>query len=62
MKATFVALLLALAFAPAADAYRLEGGRWPTTTITYYNEVPAYTWAVDTAAYAGTRAAPVCSS
>jgi hypothetical protein len=52
MKAILVALLLALAFAPAADAYRLEGGRWPTTTITYYNEVPAYTWAADTAAFA----------
>src|SRR2546423_14835601 len=52
MKATFAALLLALAFSPAADAYRLEGGRWPTTTITYYNEVPAYAWAVNTAAYA----------
>src|SRR5438045_9082304 len=52
MKAMLVALLLALTLAPVADAYRLEGGRWPTTTITYYNEVPAYTWAVDTAAYA----------
>jgi hypothetical protein len=52
MKAILVALLLALALAPAADAYRLEGGRWPTTTITYYNEVPGYTWAVDSAAFA----------
>src|SRR5438045_7910128 len=52
MKAMLVALLLALTLAPVADAYRLEGGRWPTTTITYYNEVPAYSWAVDTAAYA----------
>jgi hypothetical protein len=46
------AALVAAACAPAADAFRLEGGRWPTTTITYYNEVPAYSWAVDTAAYA----------
>jgi hypothetical protein len=32
---------------PSAGAYR---SRAPlaTTTITYYNEVPAYTWAVDT--------------
>ena len=52
MKPILVALLLALALAPAAEAYHLEGGRWPTTTITYYNEVPAYAWAVDTAAYA----------
>src|SRR5919204_443613 len=41
-----------LTLAPSAAAYRLEGGRWPATTITYYNEVPAYQWAVDTAAYA----------
>jgi hypothetical protein len=46
------ATLLALVPAAGADAYRLEGGRWPTATITYYNEVPAYSWAVDTAAYA----------
>ena len=52
MRATLVALLLAVVFVPAAGAYRLEGGRWPTTTIRYYNEVPAYTWAVDTAAFA----------
>ena len=52
MKAILAALLLALTLAPAADAYRLEGGRWPTTTISYYNEVPAYAWAVDTAAFA----------
>ena len=44
--------LVAVTFLPAADAYRLEGGRWPTARITYYNEVPAYSWAVDTAAYA----------
>ena len=25
---------------------------WPTSTITYYNEIPAYAWAVDSAAYA----------
>jgi matrixin len=52
MRATLVALLLAVVFVPAAGAYRLEGGRWPTTTIRYYNEVPAYTWAVDSAAFA----------
>ena len=52
MKATLAAFLLALTLVPTAGAYRFEGGRWPTTTITYYNEVPAYTWAVDTAAYA----------
>ena len=52
MKATLAALLLAVTLVPAADAYQLQGGRWPTTTITYYNEVPAYTWSVDTAAYA----------
>ena len=46
------AALVAMAAAPAGDAFQLEGGRWPTTTITYYNEVPAYAWAVDTAAYA----------
>jgi hypothetical protein len=43
---------VAVTVLPAADAYRLEGGRWPTATITYYNEVPAHSWAVDTAAYA----------
>jgi Matrixin len=52
MRATLAALLLALVLVPAAGAYRLEGGRWPTTTIRYYNEVPAYTWAADTAAFA----------
>jgi len=52
MKATFAALLLALMLAPSAAAYRLEGGRWTKATITYYNEVPAYAWSVDTAAYA----------
>jgi hypothetical protein len=46
------ALLCALIPAAGAHAYELEGGRWPTATITYYNEVPAYSWAVDTAAYA----------
>jgi Matrixin len=52
MKATLAALLLALVLAPSAGAYHLEGGRWAKTTITYYNEVPAYSWSVDTAAYA----------
>jgi Matrixin len=52
MRATLAALLLALVLVPTAGAYRLEGGRWPTSAIRYYNEVPAYTWSVDTAAYA----------
>jgi matrixin len=46
------AALVALLWAACADAYRLEGGRWPTRTITYYTETPAYAWSVDTAAYA----------
>jgi hypothetical protein len=45
------ATIVAAVATPSADSFRLEGGRWPTTTITYYNEVPAYSWAVDTAAY-----------
>jgi hypothetical protein len=52
MRTTLAAFLLALVLVPSANAYRLEGGRWPTTTIRYYNEVPAYDWAVDTAAFA----------
>jgi hypothetical protein len=51
MRTTLAALLLALVLVPNAGAYHLEGGRWPTSTIRYYNEVPAYAWAVDTAAY-----------
>ena len=52
-----LAAILGAAFVAAsctsgAGAYRLEGGRWSTATIPYYNEVPAYAWAVDTAAYA----------
>jgi matrixin len=50
--ATLGAALFAITFVPGSNAYRIEGGRWPTATITYYNEVPAYSWAVDTAAYA----------
>ena len=46
------AALVAASVVPGSSAFRLEGGRWPTSTITYYNEVPAYSWAVDTAAYA----------
>lgn len=45
------ATLVAFVFPAASGAFRLEGGRWPTSVITYYNEVPAYNWAVDTAAY-----------
>jgi Matrixin len=52
MRTTLAACLLALILVPGAGAYRLEGGRWPANTIRYYNEVPAYAWAVDTAAYA----------
>jgi hypothetical protein len=52
MKATLAVILLALVLAPSAGAYHLEGGRWAKSTITYYNEVPAYSWSVDTAAYA----------
>jgi hypothetical protein len=52
MRVTLAAFLLALVLVPSAGAYRLEGGRWPANRIRYYNEVPAYTWAVDTAAYA----------
>ena len=52
MRATLAVLLGALVFVPTAGAYRLLGARWQTKTITYYNEVPAYTWAVDSAAYA----------
>ena len=44
--------VLAVSFVPTAGAYKFEGGRWPTSTITYYNEVPAYSWALDTAAFA----------
>jgi hypothetical protein len=56
MKVRLAAILgaafVAATAIPSADAYRLEGGRWPSATITYYNEVPAYSWAVDAAAYA----------
>jgi hypothetical protein len=47
-----VAMLVAVGVPSSAGAFRLEGGRWPTRTITYYNEIPAYAWAVDSAAYA----------
>jgi len=50
--ATLVVTLVAIAIPSPAGAYHLEGGRWPTATITYYNEIPAYAWAVDSAAYA----------
>jgi hypothetical protein len=50
--ATLVVTLVAIAIPSPAGAYRLEGGRWPTATITYFNEIPAYGWAVDSAAYA----------
>jgi Matrixin len=44
--------LIACALPSTTSAYQLEGGRWRTTTIAYYNEIPTYNWAVDTAAYA----------
>ena len=52
LAALLGATLVAAVAVPSAGSFRLEGGRWQTTTITYYNEVPAYSWAVDTAAYA----------
>jgi hypothetical protein len=52
LAALFCASLIAVAIVPSAATYRLEGGRWPSATITYYNEIPAYSWAVDTAAHA----------
>jgi hypothetical protein len=56
MKVRLAAILcvavVAGALPSAGAAFRFEGGRWPTGTITYYNEVPAYNWAVDTAAFA----------
>jgi hypothetical protein len=52
LAAVLGAAAVAATAVPSAGAYRLEGGRWPTRTITYYNEVPAYSWAVDSAAYA----------
>jgi hypothetical protein len=52
-KLGVIAALVALALPCArADAFRLEGGRWSTPTITYYTETPAYSWSVDAAAYA----------
>ena len=52
IAATIGAALVAITVVPGSKAFQLEGGRWPTSTITYYNEVPAYSWAVDNAAYA----------
>jgi hypothetical protein len=51
-EATLIVMLVAIALPSPAGAYQLEGGRWPKATITYFNEVPAYAWAVDSAAYA----------
>jgi hypothetical protein len=47
-----LSLVTGVALAGPADAYRLEGARWHTHTISYYTEVPAYRWSVDSAAYA----------
>jgi hypothetical protein len=52
VAASIVAAVAAFTVVPGSSAFQLEGGRWPTSIITYYNEVPAYSWAVDTAAYA----------
>jgi hypothetical protein len=52
-KLLIVVGLLALALpSGSAEAFRLEGGRWSSRTITYYTETRAYAWSVDTAAYA----------
>lgn len=52
LATTLALALLGIAIPSSAGAYRLEGARWPTATITYYNEIPAYAWSVDSAAYA----------
>lgn len=52
MRLAVLALALFLLCGSSASAYQLEGGRWQTRTISYYNEVPAYAWSVDAAAYA----------
>ena len=44
-------LIVAVLGTGQADAYRFEGVKWPTHTITYFTETPAYAWPVDTAAY-----------
>jgi hypothetical protein len=53
MKKLLLVIAVALVTLPsAASAYRFEGGRWPTSTIGYYNESPTAAWSVDTAAQA----------
>jgi hypothetical protein len=52
LRALVVSAVVAVLLAAPADAYRFEGGRWPTNVITYYTETSAYAWSVDTAAYA----------
>jgi len=52
LRALIAIGLAAGILAAPASAYHLEGGRWATHVITYYTEVPAYAWSVDTAAYA----------
>ena len=49
---TLACVAAAALFVARADAYRLEGGRWRTHTITYYTDTPSYRWSVDAAAYA----------
>ena len=48
--ASLASFAVAALSGPAA-AYRLEGPRWPTHTISYYTDTPAYRWSVDAAAY-----------
>jgi len=51
-RPTWAVLLCALVlaagatWAPRADAYVIEGQRWPTRTITYHNLAPAYAWSL----------------
>jgi hypothetical protein len=52
-KLGVIAALVALVLPCApAEAFRFEGTRWATPTITYYTETSAYSWSVDAAAYA----------
>ena len=54
MKRLLAIILAAFALLPCASAgaYRFEGGRWAGRTIPYYTETAAFSWSVDTAAYA----------
>ena len=50
------AVAVLLAFAPAADAYRVAGPRWPNETISVANKAPRYERAVRAAIKAWNRA------